>query len=127
MRPWQYGQLGACMATAWNLWEGATPYPSGMLHTAIFPAVVGADVPGPFGNIPGDVTMHRMLGVCASVSLSIACHSANARVGQFHCFKFQVDAFTVSGSYHFQTGRDSPYSYEYSQIHRFSGLRECFI
>ena len=41
------------------LLNGVTAHPSGMLHTAIWPAVVGGDVP--FGNIPGDVPMHRLL------------------------------------------------------------------
>ncbi len=38
-----------------------------------------------------------------------------ARLSEFVCF----DAATVPGSFHFQTGRDSPYSYEYSQLTSF--------
>ncbi len=41
------------------LFNGYTEHPSGMLYTGIWPAVVGEDVP--FGNIAGDVTMHRLL------------------------------------------------------------------
>jgi hypothetical protein len=53
---------------------------------------------------------------CGFVEVLLAIESA--------CF----DAVTVSGSFHFQTGpRDSPYSYEYSQITSFqvSRLRKC--
>jgi hypothetical protein len=41
------------------LFNGYVAHPSGMLYTAIWPAVVGEDVP--FGNVPGDVTMYPLI------------------------------------------------------------------